>query len=49
MNAHINTDKSITFIPISQKLFLQEVDMQTKVLPKTDTYTALQQPLKPIQ
>ena len=33
MNAHIYTYKSITYILISQKLFLQEVDMQTKVLP----------------
>ena len=33
MNAHIYTYKSITFILISQKLFLQEVDMQSKVSP----------------
>ena len=31
MNAHIYTYKSITFLLKSQKLFLQEVDMQSKV------------------
>ena len=33
MNAHIYISKSITFILIIQKLFLQKVDMQTKVSP----------------